>query len=133
MSTEAAGRELTYTSVLGPLLAVSVFAEEDPAVAEKFFSGKESQNAVRAVAQQLQQDMEFVRVALHKLVHSILVNSVTREAALKYLGEVSCIEVRRAPEWLLTPLSVFGYRSWFATPSGSRCTWTSGSWPATAS
>ena len=32
------GRELTATSVLGPLLSVSLFAEEDPQVAEKCFS-----------------------------------------------------------------------------------------------
>ncbi len=50
-------------SSLGPLLSVSVFAEEDPRVAEKFFSGKQGQAQVRAMAQQLQQDLEFVRVS----------------------------------------------------------------------
>ncbi len=64
--TDAPGRELTYTSVLGPLMSVSVFAEEDPKVAEKYFSGKQGQAQVRAVAQQLQQDLEFLRVSSHE-------------------------------------------------------------------
>ncbi len=32
---------------------------------------------------------------LHKLMHSILANSGTREAALNYLGEVLCRNVKR--------------------------------------
>lgn len=38
--TQAVGRELARTSYLGPFLSVSVFAEDEPKVAEKFFSGK---------------------------------------------------------------------------------------------
>ncbi len=30
----------------------------------------------------------YFKVSLHKLVHAILVNSATREAALNYLGQV---------------------------------------------
>lgn len=37
--TQAVGRELARTSYLGPFLSVSVFAEDEPKVAEKFFSG----------------------------------------------------------------------------------------------
>lgn len=38
--TSAAGRELTLMSFLGPFLDISVFAEDEPKVAEKLFSGK---------------------------------------------------------------------------------------------
>ena len=60
--SDAVGREFAVTSLLGAFLSVSIFAEEDPSVAEKFFSGKQSTAAVRSIAQQLQQDMEFLRV-----------------------------------------------------------------------
>jgi hypothetical protein len=43
-------------------MAVTVFADENSAVAEKFFSGKPSPATVRSVAQTLQQDLEFTRV-----------------------------------------------------------------------
>lgn len=39
--TTAVGRELARVSYLGPFLSVSVFAEDEPKVAEKFFSGME--------------------------------------------------------------------------------------------
>lgn len=60
--SEAVGREISTTTVLGPFLMISVFAEEDPAVAEKHFSGKQATSQVRAIAQQLQSEMEFMRV-----------------------------------------------------------------------
>jgi hypothetical protein len=41
---------------------VSAFAEEDPSVAEKYFATKISSTEVRSTAQQLQQDLEFLRV-----------------------------------------------------------------------
>jgi hypothetical protein len=60
--TEASGREMTATTCLGPFLAISVFAEEDPAVAEKYFNGKQSSSAVRSLAKQLQTELEMLRV-----------------------------------------------------------------------
>jgi ubiquitin conjugation factor E4 B len=49
-------------SLLGPFMAVSVFADENPSVAEKFFAGKQNPTTVRSVAQSLQLDLEFMRV-----------------------------------------------------------------------
>ena len=43
--TDAAGRELATVTALGSFLAASVFAEEDPQVAEKHFSGKQNSAA----------------------------------------------------------------------------------------
>ena len=43
--TDSAGRELATVTALGAFLAASVFAEEDPSVAEKHFSGKQNSAA----------------------------------------------------------------------------------------
>ncbi len=63
VASGAGGHELPAISLLGPFMAVSVFADENPNVAEKFFSGKQSATTVRSVAQTLQQDLEFMRVS----------------------------------------------------------------------
>ena len=60
--TDATGRELTTTTLLGPFLAISVFAEEDSSVAEKHFAGKDGTKVVRTIAQGLQQELELMRV-----------------------------------------------------------------------
>ncbi|XP_074108795.1 ubiquitination factor E4B [Cotesia typhae] len=82
--TTAVGRELTRTSFLGPFLSVSVFAEDQPKVADKFFSG----NAIndKTINLTLQQELESTRSSLHKIVHAILATSTCREATLAYLA-----------------------------------------------
>ena len=60
--SDSEGREITVTSLLGPFLSPTVFAEEDPSVAEKHFSGKTNSAAVRAIAQELQADLDIYRV-----------------------------------------------------------------------
>jgi ubiquitin conjugation factor E4 B len=62
VSSGAGGHELPFVSLLGPFMAVSVFADENPSVAEKFFAGKQNPTTVRSVAQSLQLDLEFMRV-----------------------------------------------------------------------
>ena len=47
--TDGAGRELATVTALGAFLAASVFAEEDPSVAEKHFSGKQNSAAGNAM------------------------------------------------------------------------------------
>ena len=88
MLEDCKGREIVATSLLGPFFGVTVFAEEDPSVAEKYFATRQTQSAARALAQQLQQDLQFQRVSLHKLTHALLVNSTTRECTLNYLSAV---------------------------------------------
>lgn len=59
--TRVHGREISKTSFLGPFLSVSVFAEDEPKVAEKFFSGNTS--ADKAVVVTLQGELEHTRVS----------------------------------------------------------------------
>ena len=81
-------------SLLGPILALSIFAEEDPSGADHYFSGPNKQN-VRTITSQIQQELEISRVSLHKLFHSILVNASSRNAALNYLSECMARNLKR--------------------------------------
>ncbi|XP_063243821.1 ubiquitin conjugation factor E4 B [Bacillus rossius redtenbacheri] len=92
--TPAAGRELTRTSFLGPFLSVSVFAEDEPRVAEKFFSGNTS--ADKSLSRTLRQELENTRCLLHKVFHDVLVNGASREAALEYLALLLSRNEKRA-------------------------------------
>ncbi|XP_029674814.1 ubiquitin conjugation factor E4 B-like isoform X2 [Formica exsecta] len=92
--TSAAGRELTRTSFLGPFLSVSVFAEEQPKVAEKFFSGNPVTD--KSVNLTLQQELESTRTSLHKMFHAILANSNCRDATLAYLAALLRHNEKRA-------------------------------------
>ena len=82
--TSAVGRELARTSFLGPFLSVSVFAEDQPKVAEKFFSGNPSTD--KSMNLTLQQELESIRTSLHKMLHAILANGNCRETTLAYLA-----------------------------------------------
>lgn len=95
VSSGCGGRELPTVSLLGPFLAITVFAEEDPTVAEKFFTGKTNAVTVRSVTNQLQQDLEFIRTSAHKLFHAVLVNNASRDSALKFMEEVLVRNVKR--------------------------------------
>ncbi|XP_014256792.1 ubiquitin conjugation factor E4 B isoform X2 [Cimex lectularius] len=82
--TNAAGREVTRTSFLGPFLSVSVFTEEDPKVGDRFFSGNSTTD--KSLYTTLQGVLENSRVITHKIFHDILVNGSSREPMLAYIA-----------------------------------------------
>ncbi|XP_014216828.1 ubiquitin conjugation factor E4 B [Copidosoma floridanum] len=82
--TPATGREIARTSFLGPFLNVSIFAQDQPKVADKFFSGNSCSDKMMTVT--LQKELESIRAALHKIFHAILQNSACREHTLKYIA-----------------------------------------------
>ncbi|XP_049949366.1 ubiquitin conjugation factor E4 B [Schistocerca serialis cubense] len=92
--TPAVGRELSRTSYLGPFLSVSVFAEDEPKVAEKFFSGNTA--ADKSLNHTLQIELENTRVILHKVFHDILVNNSSREPTLSYISTLLRTNEKRA-------------------------------------
>jgi hypothetical protein len=51
------GLEMVGLSFLGPFLAPSVFPEEDPGVAEKYFSEKIVPSELKTASKDLQQDL----------------------------------------------------------------------------
>ncbi|XP_077997981.1 ubiquitin conjugation factor E4 B-like [Glandiceps talaboti] len=86
--TNAVGRELQRLSLLGCFFSLSVFAEDDPKVVEKFFAGPLTSDNTRLINVSLQSSLEFVRTELFKVLHNILVNGDTRETGLKFITAV---------------------------------------------
>ncbi|XP_068966391.1 ubiquitin conjugation factor E4 B [Bombus flavifrons] len=92
--TSAAGKEITTTSLLGPFLSVSVFAEDQLDMAETFLSGNLFVN--KSITLTLQQELESIRTSLHKIFHAILASSNCREAMLTYLATLLRYNEKRA-------------------------------------
>ncbi|CAH1129076.1 unnamed protein product [Ceutorhynchus assimilis] len=92
--TSASGRELTVLSFLGPFLDISVFAEDNPKMAEKLTFGKTANEKI--LKQCLQQEFEQVRHILHKIFHFILANQDSRDICLKYLAQILKSNEKRA-------------------------------------
>ncbi|XP_069597590.1 ubiquitin conjugation factor E4 B isoform X1 [Ranitomeya imitator] len=85
----ASGRELQRLSYLGSFFSLSVFAEDDNKVVEKYFSGPAiTLENTRVVSQSLQHYLESARQELFKILHSILLNGETRESALNYMAAI---------------------------------------------
>ncbi|KAG9482477.1 ubiquitin conjugation factor E4 B isoform X2 [Eleutherodactylus coqui] len=85
----ATGRELQRLSYLGSFFSLSVFAEDDNKVVEKYFSGPAiTLENTRVVSQSLQHYLESARQELFKILHSILLNGETRESALNYMAAI---------------------------------------------
>ncbi|XP_063001468.1 ubiquitin conjugation factor E4 B isoform X1 [Elgaria multicarinata webbii] len=91
------GRELQRLSYLGAFFSLSVFAEDDPRVVEKYFSGPAiTLENTRVVSQSLQHYLESARQELFKILHSLLLNGETREAALSYMAAVVNANMKKA-------------------------------------
>ncbi|KFP75349.1 Ubiquitin conjugation factor E4 B, partial [Acanthisitta chloris] len=92
-----AGRELQRLSYLGAFFSLSVFAEDDNKVVEKYFSGPAiTLENTRVVSQSLQHYLELARQELFKILHSILLNGETREAALGYMAALVNANMKKA-------------------------------------
>lgn len=92
--TNASGRELTFMSFLGPFLDISVFAEDEPKVAEKLFSGNSVND--NTLKHTLQLELENTRSTLHRIFHYILANQDSRDSCLKYLAQILKNNEKRA-------------------------------------
>ncbi|RWS16347.1 ubiquitin conjugation factor E4 B-like isoform X2, partial [Dinothrombium tinctorium] len=86
--TSAAGIEFSRLTFLSPFLSLSVFAEDDPKIVDKFYGAtKLSNESTKMINQSLQNHLELVRKELHTIFHSILVNTSSRGNAMNYLEE----------------------------------------------
>ncbi|XP_051028149.1 ubiquitin conjugation factor E4 B [Acomys russatus] len=91
------GRELQRLSYLGAFFSFSVFAEDDSKVVEKYFSGPAiTLENTRVVSQSLQHYLELGRQELFKILHSVLLNGETREAALSYMAALVNANMKKA-------------------------------------
>lgn len=83
--TDATGREITYTSYLGPFLSVSVFFEENPKLFEDEMSAK---LPLDGCAPDIQQQLENMRSLLHSVFHNLLRNVESRNSVLMYFSAI---------------------------------------------
>ncbi|KAK5619426.1 Ubiquitin conjugation factor E4 B [Crenichthys baileyi] len=91
------GREIQRLSYLGAFFSLSVFAEDDTKVGDKYFSGPAiTMENTRVVSQSLQHYLEFARGDLFKVLHNILLNGETRELALNYMAALVNYNVKKA-------------------------------------
>ncbi|XP_010890064.2 ubiquitin conjugation factor E4 B isoform X5 [Esox lucius] len=91
------GREVQRLSYLGAFFSLSVFAEDDTKVGDKYFSGPAiTMENTRVVSQSLQHYLESARGDLFKILHNILLNGETREVALNYMAAVVNRNVKKA-------------------------------------
>lgn len=93
----ACGREIQRLSFMGAFFSLSVFAEDDPKVGDKYFSGPAiTMENTRVVSQSLQHYLESARGDLFKILHNVLLNGETREAALNYMAALVNHNVKKA-------------------------------------
>uniref|UniRef100_A0A1A7YJG2 Ubiquitin conjugation factor E4 B n=1 Tax=Iconisemion striatum TaxID=60296 RepID=A0A1A7YJG2_9TELE len=91
------GREIQRLSYLGACFSLSVFAEDDTKVGDKYFSGPAiTMENTRVVSQSLQHYLESARGDLFKVLHNILLNGETRELALNYMAALVNYNVKKA-------------------------------------
>ncbi|XP_035512307.1 ubiquitin conjugation factor E4 B isoform X2 [Morone saxatilis] len=91
------GREIQRLSYLGAFFSLSVFAEDDTKVGDKYFSGPAiTMENTRVVSQTLQHYLESARGDLFKVLHNILLNGETRESALNYMAALVNYNVKKA-------------------------------------
>ncbi|XP_017273315.1 ubiquitin conjugation factor E4 B isoform X2 [Kryptolebias marmoratus] len=91
------GREIQRLSYLGASFSLSVFAEDDTKVGDKYFSGPAiTMENTRVVSQSLQHYLESARGDLFKVLHNILLNGETRELALNYMAALVNYNVKKA-------------------------------------
>ncbi|PVD36627.1 hypothetical protein C0Q70_03613 [Pomacea canaliculata] len=95
--SNASGMEMEKLSLLGPFLGLSVFAEDNVKVVEKYFSGHQlTADNLRIVNQSLQHSLEFVRQECYKVIHSLLVHTDTRDTTLDFLTQLLVRNMKRA-------------------------------------
>uniref|UniRef100_A0A8C2YYR5 Ubiquitin conjugation factor E4 B n=1 Tax=Cyclopterus lumpus TaxID=8103 RepID=A0A8C2YYR5_CYCLU len=91
------GREIQRLSYIGAFFSLSVFAEDDTKVGDKYFSGPAiTIENTRVVSQSLQHYLESARGDLFKVLHNILLNGETREPALNYMAALVNYNVKKA-------------------------------------
>lgn len=95
--SQADGMEVEKLSLLGPFLGLSVFAEDDGRVVQRFFPNHQmSQDNAWAIYKTLMGNLEEVRNHCFHIMHNLLVNSSTREATLDYIAKVLERNIKRS-------------------------------------
>jgi len=87
--SDAYGLEIQALSFLGPFLSLSVFAEDDDSVSEKYMSNPNmTGESVRFLQSTLQDQLQKVREEQFKMIHLLLLNARSREMIIQYFSAV---------------------------------------------
>lgn len=92
-ATVTGGRELSKLSLLGPFLALSPFAEDEPGLVRAYYEERDPEH-IQLAHQTLRAMLEAARGQLHQLLLSLLLSG--REEVLGWLGAVLKANERRA-------------------------------------
>jgi len=85
--TQAGGLEMVGLSFLGPFLSPSVFPEEDPGVADQYFSEEPiTTHHVKTACSALQPSLDLLRTQLHQLYYVVLATKTSRSLCLDWVS-----------------------------------------------
>lgn len=91
--TGSGGRELSRLSMLGPFLALSPFAEDDPGLVRTYYEDRDPEH-IQLAHQTLQAMLEAARGQLHGVLRALLLSG--RPEVLAWLGALLKANERRA-------------------------------------
>lgn len=91
--TTAPGREIAKVSFMGPFFGISLFAEENPRLAERVFGSSTND---RSLTFALQREVEICRNTVHIICHNILLSVDARNPFLNYFATLLQRNERRA-------------------------------------
>lgn len=92
--TLCGGRELAFTSYLGPFLSVSLFAEDDPKIIDKLLNFNTLTDKTGLITT-LRQEMQTTRTELNKIIYNLIVNLSSRDMTLTYITNMLIFNEKR--------------------------------------
>ncbi|XP_022173840.1 ubiquitin conjugation factor E4 B [Myzus persicae] len=92
--TPSGGRELSYSSYLGPFFSVSLFAEDDAKVIDKLLNFTSLSDKTGLIGT-LRQELQATRNELNKIVYNLVVNACTRDTTLDYISKMLVYNEKR--------------------------------------
>lgn len=97
VSTVSPAAELQKVTFIGPFMSLSVFANDDPKVVEKYFPCLEmASNDVKMANDSLRHSLHSIRTRLFEIFHSLVLNASSRDAALGFVSAFIQHNGRRA-------------------------------------
>ncbi|KAK2710160.1 hypothetical protein QYM36_013732 [Artemia franciscana] len=94
--TEAEGREFSRVSYLGTFLGLSLFAEDDPRVADLILDGNETNRVKEVKVVAAQDSLETTRMQVYQIIKSLLVTPNLRDRVLDWMAKILKKNQKRA-------------------------------------
>ncbi|KAH9413760.1 Ubiquitin conjugation factor E4 B [Dermatophagoides pteronyssinus] len=86
--SDSKGREFSKFAFMSPFLRLSVFAEDDPKIVEKYYPSKHGHDVVKQTTIDLQNTLDYIRRdLLYPIFHSLLLNQKSRARTVEFFSE----------------------------------------------